>query len=60
MDKWNKLNSNYNKLYNYHKGTKNHTSFWELAKKKKIGITYLANSTNIFIKQLSCFKENES
>ncbi len=34
-DEWNAFNSNDKKLANYHKGTKNHTSFWELYFEKK-------------------------
>jgi hypothetical protein len=30
-DKWNAFNFNYEKLANYHKGTRNHTGFWELS-----------------------------
>jgi superoxide dismutase len=33
-DKWNGFNSDYKKLSNYHKGTRNHTSFWEMTTKK--------------------------
>ncbi len=39
-DKWNAFNSNYKKFVNYHKGTRNHTSFWELYfEKKKVPYT---------------------
>jgi hypothetical protein len=34
-DNWNVLNFNYKKLADYHKGTGNHTSFWELSFEKK-------------------------
>ncbi len=34
-DKWNAFNSNYKKFVNYHKGTRNHTSFWELCFEEK-------------------------
>jgi hypothetical protein len=33
-DKWNGLNSDYNKLLDYHKATKNHIFFWEMTTKE--------------------------
>lgn len=33
-DKWNSLNSNFKKLIDYHKGTSNHTCFWDLKYQK--------------------------
>jgi superoxide dismutase len=32
--KWNEFNFDYKKLSNYHKGTGNHTSFWEMIVKE--------------------------
>jgi hypothetical protein len=34
-DKWNALNSDYKKIADYHKGIRNHTSFWELSSRNK-------------------------
>ncbi len=34
-DKWNSLNSDFKKLINYHKGTRNHTCFWDLTFEEK-------------------------
>jgi hypothetical protein len=34
-DKWNSFNFDYKKIYDYHKGTGNHTCFWDLVFEEK-------------------------
>jgi hypothetical protein len=51
MCKDSKLNFNYKKLLDYHKGTKHHASFCQLSMEEcDIGITYLAKSKKITMK----------
>jgi hypothetical protein len=30
-DKWNSINGDYKKIFNYHKGTGHNTSYWDLS-----------------------------
>jgi hypothetical protein len=34
-DKWNSFNFDYKKIVDYHKGTNNHTHFWDFVVEKK-------------------------
>jgi hypothetical protein len=34
-DKWNSFNFDYKKIVDYHKGTNNHTCFWDLVVEEK-------------------------
>jgi hypothetical protein len=51
-DEWNSLNFDFKKLSYYHKGTSNHTYFWDLLFADKNASIYLVNSTKNIMMQL--------
>jgi hypothetical protein len=55
-DKWNGLNSYYNKLLNYHKGTSHHMSFWEMIPKEHDRYHLLKQFNKEFYKATEAFQ----